>query len=62
LTVCSVEYEQFSVVINTEETKITAFRGTEPIRSMICINNEMQKKLILVIICDIIHPMKEEIM
>jgi hypothetical protein len=31
--------------INTEETKIMAFRGTEPIRSKICINNEILKEI-----------------
>jgi hypothetical protein len=41
--------------INTEETKIMAFRNK------ICINNEIMRKLILIIIWDIIYPMKEKI-
>jgi hypothetical protein len=38
-----IEYE-FSMEINAEEARVMAFRGMEPIRSKICINNKTLKQ------------------
>jgi hypothetical protein len=35
---------EFSVEINVEKTRVMAFRGMEPIRSKICINNKTLKQ------------------
>jgi hypothetical protein len=35
---------EFSMEINVEKTRVTAFRGMEPIRSKICINNKTLKQ------------------
>jgi hypothetical protein len=35
---------EFSVEINAEKTRVKAFRGMEPIRSKICINNRTLKQ------------------
>jgi hypothetical protein len=34
----------FSMEINAEKTRVMAFRGMEPIRSEICINNKTLKQ------------------
>jgi hypothetical protein len=40
--------------------KIMAFRETDPIRGKICIMTQYWNKLILLIIWDIIYPLKEK--
>jgi hypothetical protein len=35
---------EVSMEINSEKTRVMAFRGTEPIRSKICINNKTLKQ------------------
>jgi hypothetical protein len=35
---------EFSMEINAEKTRVMAFRGMEPIRSKICINNKTLKQ------------------
>jgi hypothetical protein len=45
--------------MNAERTRVVAFRGMEPIRSKISINNKTLNNKILLIIWDTIYPMKE---
>jgi hypothetical protein len=44
---------EFSMEINVEKTSVMAFRGMEPIRSKICINNKTLKQQ------NTVNPMKE---
>jgi hypothetical protein len=45
--------------INAEKTRVTAFRGMEPIRSKTCINNKTLKQQNIFIIWDTTYPTKE---
>jgi hypothetical protein len=44
--------------INTEKTRVMAFKGIEAIKSKICINNKILKQKILLIIWDTTYPIK----
>jgi hypothetical protein len=50
---------ELSMEINTVKTRVMAFRGMEPIRSKICINNKTLKQQNILIIWDTTYPMKE---
>jgi hypothetical protein len=50
---------EFSMEINAEKTRVMTFRGMEPIRSKICINNKTLKQQNTLITWDTTYPMKE---
>jgi hypothetical protein len=54
---CNCRHKQIDT--DTEEAKIMAFREPEPIGSHISINEGMLKQVLIV--WDILYPMKEEI-
>jgi hypothetical protein len=50
---------EVSMVINAEKTRVMAFRGMEPIRSKICINNKTLKQQNTLNYWGTTYPMKE---
>jgi hypothetical protein len=50
---------EFSMEINSQKTRVMAFRGMEPIRNKICFNNKTLKQQNTSIIWDTTYPMKE---
>jgi hypothetical protein len=50
---------EVSMEINAQKTRVMAFRGMEPIRSKICINNKILKQQNTSIIWDTTYTIKE---